>query len=84
MAGLARCFALAISIKMVNIVDINREWSAPMGFSSLAKRSYFGKSYFGKELTPNQVDLILHAAILAASFLAVALAAALGAGSSGS
>ena len=49
-----------------------------MSPQSLAKRSYFGK-----ELTPNQVDLILHAAILAASFLAVALAAALGAGSTG-
>ena len=33
---------------------------------------------FGKKLTPNQVDLIVHAAILALSFVAVALAAALG------
>ena len=32
---------------------------------------------FGKSLTSNQIDLILHAAILAASFLTLAVAALL-------
>jgi preprotein translocase subunit SecG len=75
--AVATCaFTLAISIKMINIVVMHQGRSINMGDQSLASRTYFGK-----RLTPNQVDLILHAAILALSFIAVALAAVLGAGS---
>lgn len=76
MAGATCGIALAIPIKMINIVAMQTSRSADMGDQSLA-----GRTYFGKRLTPKQVDLILHAAILALSFIAVALAAALGAGS---
>ena len=76
MAGAMRGIALAIPIKMINIVAMEQGRSANMGDQSLASRTYFGK-----RLTSNQVDLILHAAILALSFIAVALAAMLGAGS---
>ena len=47
----------------------------------MGDQSLVSRTYFGKRLTSNQVDLILHAAILALSFIAVALAAMLGAGS---
>ena len=73
MAGPPRIFTLAIPINLINIVVMKQFWTAVMNHQTLAKRLTFGK-----KLTPNQVDLIVHAAILAASFAAVALAAALG------
>ncbi len=66
MADTRRHIALAISINLINIVVMKDFWNATM------------RSQMGKKLTANQVDLILHAAILAASFAAVALAAVLG------
>lgn len=66
MADTRREIALAISINLINIVVMKDFWNATM------------RSQMGKKLTANQVDLILHAAILAASFAAVALAAVLG------
>lgn len=73
MTGTLCIFMLAISINMINIVVMELFWTTAVSYQTLANWLPFGK-----KLTPNQVDLIAHAAILAASFIAVALAAALG------
>ena len=68
MTGLPRKFTLAIPIKLINIVVMNQLWIAMMRQQSVANRLPFGK-----KLTPHQADLIVPAAILAASFVIVAL-----------